>query len=336
MAHHRRHPVVTQAARVERWRNERRAEGVHLHERGEVPGVAEVERVRALREARARSRLDRDHADLGLLAQRASDEREREPREVRAAAGAADEDVGVVLGLVHLHLRLVPDHGLVHEDVVEDRAERVLRVVARRGRLDGLGDGHTERAGRVGILGEDRASRVRLLGRAGDDAAAERLDEPAPIRLLVVRGSHHPDVDLEPEDGRGERERRAPLAGARLGREALYALLLVVVRLRDGRVRLVRPGRRDALVLVVDARGRLERLLEPARAVERRRAPLPVDRAHLLRDRDEAIGRDLLADDRHREERREIVRPNRLPSARMQHGRRRFGQIGRDVVPGLR
>ena len=86
-----------------------------------------------------------------------------EPGEVRAAAGAADDDVRVVLGLVHLHLRLFADHGLVHEDVVEDRAERVLRVVARRRRLDGLGDRDTERAGRVGMLREDRAAGVRLL-----------------------------------------------------------------------------------------------------------------------------------------------------------------------------
>ena len=163
-----------------------------------------------------------------------------------------------------------------------------------------------------GMLREDRAPRVRLLRRARDDARAERLDQPAPVRLLVVRDLDHVHVDLEPEDPAGERERRAPLARAGLRREARDALLLVVVRLRDRRVRLVRAGRRDALVLVVDARRRLERLLQPARAVERRRPPLPVDRPHLLGDRDEAVGRDLLQDDLHREERREVVRPDRL------------------------
>ena len=80
VADHRRHPVVAQPARVERRRNERRAEGVHLHERREVAGVAEVEGVQALREARACGRLDRDDADRGLLAQRAADEGERETR----------------------------------------------------------------------------------------------------------------------------------------------------------------------------------------------------------------------------------------------------------------
>ena len=147
---------------------------------------------------------------------------------------------------------------------------------------------------------------------------------------------HHPDVDLEPEDRARERERRAPLARAGLGRQALHALLLVVVRLRDRGVRLVRAGRRDALVLVVDARGCLERALQAARAIERRRPPLAIDAAHLLRDRDEPIGRDLLADDRHREERREVVGADGLARARVEHGRRRLREIGRDVVPGLR
>ena len=56
-----------------------------------------------------------------------------------------------------------------------------------------------------------------------------------------------------------ERERGAPLARARLRREPVDAGLLVRVRLRHGGVRLVRARGRDALVLVVDARRRLER-----------------------------------------------------------------------------
>ena len=187
-----------------------------------------------------------------------------------------------------------------------------------------------------GMLGEDRAARVGLLRRARDDASAERLDEPAAVRLLVVRRPHHPDVHLEAEDPARERERRAPLAGSRLRRQARDTLLLVVVRLRDGGIRLVRARRRDALVLVVDARRSLERAFETASTVERRRPPLAIDRAHLLRDRDEPVRRDLLQDDLHREERREVVRSDRLSGTRMEHGRRRCREIGGDVVPGLR
>src|SRR3954463_13105351 len=95
------------------------------------------------------------------------------------------------------------------------------------------------------------------------------LHHRAAVGLLVVAGADHEDLALEPEQRAGERERRAPLARAGLGRELLDASLGVLVRLRDRGVRLVRAGRRDALVLVEDACGGVERLLEPAGAVER-------------------------------------------------------------------
>ena len=63
------------------------------------------------------------NAGRAILAERATDEREGKSREVGAASGAADDDVRIVRGLVHLHLRFFSDHGLVHEHVVEDGAE---------------------------------------------------------------------------------------------------------------------------------------------------------------------------------------------------------------------
>ena len=137
------------------------------------------------------------------------------------------------------------------------------------------------------MLRQDRAAGVACpRDGLGDDLGAPRLDHRAPVRLLLVRDLDHVDLALEPEQRAGERERAAPLARAGLGREARAALLLVVVRLRDGGVRLVAAGRADALVLVVDPRPRAERLLEAVRAVERRRAPEAVDVAHLLGDLD--------------------------------------------------
>ena len=67
----------------------------------------------------------------------------------------------------------------------------------------------------------------------------------------------------------------------------------------------------------------------PPRPVARRRAgaeegrgpPELVDLPHLVRDLDVALGTHLLLDERHREEGREVVRPDRLACARVQHGR---------------
>lgn len=68
-------------------------------------------------------------------------------------------------------------------------------------------------------------------------------------------------------------------------------------------------------------------------AVERRRPPETVDVLNFFGDVDIALGGYLLLDERHREQRREIVRANRLPGAGMQRRRWRRWHVGHDVVP---
>src|SRR6478609_3840092 len=317
---------------MDRRRHEVVAERVHRYERSQLARVAEVVGEHAAGQRRARRRLAREHVDLAagdLLA----DEREREPREVRAAADAADDDVRERAGHLHLRDRLLPDHRLVQEHVVEDAAERVRRVVALRRVLHGFRDRDPEAAGRVGELLEDRTAALRVARRARHDLRAPELDHRAPERLLVVRDANHVDLALEPDQLARERKRTPPLAGASLRREARTALLLVVVRLRDGGVRLVAPWRADALVLVEDPRPRPRGLLEPVCPVERRRAPEAVDVEDLLGNRDLCVLADLLEHQRHREERREVVGPDRLAGARVQDGLRRRRHVGGDVVP---
>ena len=60
------------------------------------------------------------------------------PPKFDAAADAADHDVGLLAGHLHLGDRLLPDHGLVKQHVVQDRTERVVGVLTRRRDLDGL------------------------------------------------------------------------------------------------------------------------------------------------------------------------------------------------------
>src|SRR4029077_76089 len=128
-----------------------------------------------------------------------------------------------------------------------------------------------------------------------------------------------------------EGECTAPLAGSRLGREAGHALLLVVVGLRQSRVRLVAAGRAATLVLVVDVGRRVERLLEAMCAVERARPVQAIRVADGLRDLDLAILADDLLDQLHREQRREVGWSDRLAGARMKDGRRRRREIRGDV-----
>jgi hypothetical protein len=62
----------------------------------------------------------------------------------------------------------------------------------------------------------------------------------------------------------------------------------------------------------------IEDALETMRSVERTRPVEPVRVADGLRDLDLALRRDLLEDQRHREEWRKIGRPDRLERGRMQ------------------
>ena len=158
MADHRRHAVIAEAAGVEAGRNEARAKRVHLDERRQVSCVAEIVGVGAAREARAGGRLHGDDAHLLAAAERRADERKRDPREVRAAAGAADDDVRIVARHLELGDRFLPDHRLVEQHVVEHRAERVVRIAAPGGNFDGFGDGDAEAARVIGSAVEHGAA----------------------------------------------------------------------------------------------------------------------------------------------------------------------------------
>ena len=220
--------------------------------------------------------------------------------------------------------------------MVEDRAQAVLRVVAGGRVLDGLADRHAQRAGAVGVLGQDGPAVVRRRAGAGHDRGAVRLHQDPPVRLLVVAGPDHVDLDFEVEQGAGERQGAAPLAGPGLGCDPLRAFLLVVEGLRDRGVRLVAAGRAAALVLVVDVGGGVEDLLQPV-GPEQRAGPIQaVGLADRPGDLDLALGADLLADQGHREERGEVGRADRLAGPGVEDRCRRDRQVRHDVVPGSR
>jgi hypothetical protein len=220
--------------------------------------------------------------------------------------------------------------------VVEDASERVGRVLTPRRVLDRLRDGDAEAARRARVVLEDRPARLRVLRWARDDARAPGLHHRAPVGLLVVGDLDHVDLALEAKEPAGERQGASPLPRPGLGREALTALLLRVVGLRDGRVRLVTPGRADALVLVEDTGLRAERSLETVRAEQRRRPPELEDLAHRLRYGNLGRFGDLLEDQLHREQRRKVVRPDRLACPRVEDRLWPVRHVSLQVVPALR
>jgi hypothetical protein len=130
--------MVAQATCVDAGRHEVVAERVHQHLRRHSGLVTEVVAVLAGGERRAGLRLDRDEARVALPVELALVVRERESGEVRPAADAGDDHIG--LGLCHLHLQdgLLADDRLVQADVVEHAAEAVVAVIAHSSIFDRL------------------------------------------------------------------------------------------------------------------------------------------------------------------------------------------------------
>ena len=218
--------------------------------------------------------------------------------------------------------------------MVEHRPKRVVRILGSGGDLHGLRDRDPETPGLVRRL---RAAGFRQIGGAAMDRPAPGLDHRLAVGLLVVGDADHEDLAVEPEELTGERQRRAPLPRPGLCGELPDARLAVVERLGDGRVRLVGAGRRDPLVLVVDVGGRLELPLQAARPQQGRRPPEAVDVADLIGDLDVRVGRDLLGDQAHGEDRGEVVGPDRVAGGRAEGRWRRIaGQVGEQVHPAGR
>ena len=234
---------------------------VHLDEGSHFTRVTEVEHVLPLRCRRDCLRLDSDELCFALPPELVSYEGVREARIVAASSDAADDVIGLDVELLHLLLCLLPHDRLVQEDVIQDTAQGVLRVVVSDAVLDGVADRDTQASGMVGVFLEEAPPYVSLVARRGEDLRAIDLHEDSSVRLLDVAAPGHVDGEGYVEEGCGEGESTSPLPGTCLSREPLGALLLVVVRLRDRGVGLVAACRVEVLPLVEDLGGRLQLLL---------------------------------------------------------------------------
>ena len=185
------------------------------------------------------------------------------------------------------------------------------------------------------MLGQDLAADLgRFAGRRRDRSAVHAHDL-APERLLLIRDLDHIHLAVQPQVGAGHRERRAPLARAGLGRHALQALLLGIVRLRDGAVELVAARGVVALELIVDLCRGAQALLQAVGAHKRRGAVHFVKVADLGRDRDLArVVVQLLADQLVAENRAQVVVAHRRAGGGVQKRRGFCLHVRAHVVPG--
>ena len=264
----RRHAVVAQAASVNSRRHEIVAQGVHLHQRRIARGIAKVVGINALGQTRTRGRLHR-HATqvLGALVTGSlvGEEGEADAGEIAAATAGRKDHVRVVAHLLELLLGFLADDGLVQQHMVQHRTERVIGVGARGRFFHRLGDGNTQAALVFRVVGQDAAAGLGKVGRAGEHFGAPGLHHRATEWFLLVRHLHHVDANLHVEHLSGQRQAATPLACTGLGGQPVDAGHFVVIGLWHRRVGLVRAGRRDAFVLVVNLARRAQNLLQPMR-----------------------------------------------------------------------
>src|ERR1700722_14099940 len=114
----------------------------------------------------------------------------------------------------------------------------------------------------VAYRGAERPGMRGVVHWRGFHVGPPGLHHHAPVWLLLERGTDHIDLALDPEEACSEAECAAPLSGSGLRSQPPYTFRMVVEGLGHGRVRLVRSGRRDGLVLVIDPRRCAERAFE--------------------------------------------------------------------------
>ncbi len=162
MRDQRRHAVIAQAAGVNSGRDEGAAQRVHLDQRREMAGVAEVVSERPLvrlgQAAGSTATTRASHLPFEL----AAEVRHDQAGEVRAAAGAADDHVGLVAGQRHLLDGFEPDDGLMQQHVIQHAAQRVLGVGILGGNFDGFRNGDAQRTRAIGMFGENGAAGFSL------------------------------------------------------------------------------------------------------------------------------------------------------------------------------
>ena len=170
---------------------------MHLDERRQVPGVAEIVGILAARQARAGRGLARNHARLWTATQPGADERERDAGEVAAATGATDDNVRVIARHLELHHGLLTDDGLVQQHVIEHATQRIFRIGMLRGDFYRFADRDAQAAGRARMFPEDAAPGICLGARARHALRSPTLHQSLAVRLLLEAHLDHVDAHVE-------------------------------------------------------------------------------------------------------------------------------------------
>ena len=174
-----------------------------------------------------------------------------------------------------------------------------------------------------------------LHGRGGGHRRAVGPHDLPAEGLLLIGALDHIDLAVQPQIGAGHGQGGAPLAGARLGGDALESLLFGVVGLGDGAVELVAAGGVVALEFVVDLGRGLELFLQTVGPDQGGGAVHLVEVPDLVGDGDfPGVVVQLLADQLVAEHGAQILVAHGLAGGRVEQRGGLVLHVRTDVVPG--
>ena len=238
------------------------SQGIHLCQGADHTRIAIVVSKSASGQAGARCRLYGDEAVIRLASQLLAHEGSDQAAQITAAAGTADDHVGLDAVFIHGRLGLQADDGLVEHHLVQHASQHVAVAGGVGGDLHRLGDGTAQAAACSGVLFQDPSAHLRLhRGRRSDGSAVGTHHFPAE-GLLLVGHLHHVDLAIQAKISAGHGKGGAPLPCTRLGGDAGKALLFGVVGLGDGGIQLMGAAGVVALELIVDLGGGLQLFLQ--------------------------------------------------------------------------
>ena len=222
----------------------------------------------------------------------------------------------------------------MQQHLIEHAAQHITIPLASGGGLHGLTDGAAQRTSGVRELGQNLAAYLGGVGGRGSHIGAVGPHDLAAERLLLIGALDHEHLAVQIQIGASHAQRGTPLAGAGFGGDALEALLLGVVGLRDGGVQLVAAGGVVTLELVVDLRGGLELFLQAVGPHQRGGSVHFIEIADILGNLKVGGGVvHLLLDQLGAEHTAQFLGGHRLQGAGIQQRGRLVGHIGPDVVP---
>ena len=117
--------MITKASGMIRRRNEIMTERVHLRDRRDHAGIAEVINKFPSGQRRAGCRFNRDNIIIRFAAELLSHKRSNQSAQIRSAACTADHNVGLDAELVESCFGFKTDDTLMQNNLIQHRAEHI-------------------------------------------------------------------------------------------------------------------------------------------------------------------------------------------------------------------